>query len=337
VAPIDLLASTPLAAVAGLENLGQYCVQGLIFGALFALIALGYTMVYGIIELINFAHGDLFMLGTFMGLTVLSVLGISVSTAADASLALTVAAIALMLVIVPVFCAGLNWSVDRVVYKPLRSAPRLAPLVSAIGVSFVFMNIGLFWNGAIYEDGRPVPAASPRAFPDLVPSKNLMPEESGMRFTSKDVMIVAVTIPIMVVLTLFVKRTSLGKAMRATAQNPTAARLMGINVDRVIGATFLIGGALGGVGSVMYALYINTTSYQAGFQMGVYAFTAAVLGGIGNIPGAVIGGLVIGLVRSLGSVYVGETWNSALIFAILILILVFRPSGILGTRTREKV
>jgi branched-chain amino acid transport system permease protein len=334
VAPLDLLATTP---AGGLDNFLQYCVQGLLFGALFALIALGYTMVYGIIELINFAHGDLFMLGTFMGLTVLSVLGISVTTAGEIGSGLAVGAVLLMLVVVPAFCAGLNWSVDRVIYKPLRNAPRLAPLVSAIGVSFVFMNLGLFWNAAVYEDGRPVPAASPRAFPDLVTQRNLLPEDAGFRFTTKDVMVVAITVPIMVGLTLLVKRTTLGKAMRATAQNPTAARLMGINVDRVIGATFLIGGALAGVGSVTYALYINTTSYQAGFQMGLYAFTAAVLGGIGNIPGAVLGGLVIGLVRSLGSVYVGETWNSALIFAILILILVFRPSGLLGTRTREKV
>jgi len=334
VVPLDLFATAP---GWGLDNFLQYCAQGLLFGALFALIALGYTMVYGIVELINFAHGDLFMLGTFMGLSVLTALAITVTTAAAASAGLTALAILLMLVIVPVFCAGLNWSVDRVVYKPLRNAPRLAPLVSAIGVSFVFMNFGLFWNGAVYEDGRPVPAASPRAFPDLIPTRNLFPEGSGMRFTTRDAMVVGVTLPIMVALTLFVKHTNLGKAMRATAQNPTAARLMGIDVDRVIGATFLIGGALAGVGSVTYGLYINTTSYQAGFQMGLYAFTAAVLGGIGNIPGAVLGGLVIGLVRSLGSVYVGETWNSALIFAILILILVFRPSGLLGTRTREKV
>jgi branched-chain amino acid transport system permease protein len=334
VVPLDLLATS---TAGGLQNVPQYCVQGLLFGALFALIALGYTMVYGIIELINFAHGDLFMLGTFMGLTLLSVFGISVTTAGTAGTGMTVLALVLLLVVVPIFCAGLNWSVDRVIYKPLRNAPRLAPLVSAIGVSFVFMNLGLFWNGAIYEDGRPVPAASPRAFPDLVPQQNLLADDAGFRFTTKDVMVVAITLPIMIALTVFVKRTSLGKAMRATAQNPTAARLMGINVDRVIGATFLIGGALAGVGSVIYALYINTTSYQAGFQMGLYAFTAAVLGGIGNIPGAVLGGLVIGLVRSLGSVYVGETWNSALIFAILILILVFRPSGLLGARTREKV
>ncbi|HKA07290.1 MAG TPA: branched-chain amino acid ABC transporter permease [Gemmataceae bacterium] len=321
----------------GWQSFLQYCQSGLTVGALFALIALGYTMVYGIIELINFAHGDLFMLGTFMGITVLSVLGINTTTSAETGTGMLLAAIALMLVVVPVFCASLNWLVDRSVYRPLRNAPKLAPLVSAIGVSFFFMNLGLFWNAGVYEAGRPVPAASPRAFPDLVSANNLLPEALGIRLTGKDALVLTVTIPIMIGLTLFVKYTPLGKAMRATAQNPTAARLMGINVDRVIGATFMIGGALGGVASVVYALYINTISYQVGFQMGLYAFTAAVLGGIGNIPGAVLGGLVIGLVRSLGSAYVGETWTSALVFAVLILILVFRPSGLLGARTREKV
>ncbi len=150
-------------------------------------------------------------------------------------------------------------------------------------------------------------------------------------------MVVLVTVPIMIALTLLVKYTQLGKAMRATAQDPTAARLMGINVDRVIGATFVIGGALAGAASVINSLYIHTIGYQMGFQNGLYAFTAAVLGGIGNIPGAVLGGLVIGLVRSLGSGYVGERWTSPLIFGILIAILVFRPSGLLGSRVREKV
>jgi branched-chain amino acid transport system permease protein len=150
-------------------------------------------------------------------------------------------------------------------------------------------------------------------------------------------MIVVVTVPIMIALTLFVKGTRLGKAMRATAQDPVAAQLMGINADRVIGVTFAIGGALAGAASVIYGLYINTVSYQMGFQNGLYAFTAAVLGGIGNIPGAVLGGLVIGLARSFGSAYVGERWTSALVFVILIAILVFRPSGLLGTRTRDKV
>jgi branched-chain amino acid transport system permease protein len=314
-----------------------YCLQGLTVGALFALIALGYTMVYGIIELINFAHGDLFMLGTIMALTVLSVLGMTGQAAATASSAQVLVGFFLILLVVPVFCGAFNSTVDRLIYRPLRNAPKLAPLVSAIGVSFVFMNLGLFWNAAVYEDGRPVPAASPRSFPDLVSSDSLLGEDATFRFTRKDAMVLAVTVPIMIVLTVFVKYTSLGKAMRATAQNPVAARLMGIDVDKVIGMTFIIGGGLGGVASVIYSLYINTTSYQVGFQMGLYAFTAAVLGGIGNIPGAVLGGLIIGLVRTLGSAYVSETWTSAFVFAILILILVFRPTGLLGARTREKV
>jgi branched-chain amino acid transport system permease protein len=220
----------------------------------------------------------------------------------------------------------LNLAIDRVVYRPLRNAPKLAPLVSAIGVSFMLMNVGLLWKGAADIN-----------FPDLVPHDNLLGKESALHFGVEDLLVVAITVPIMIALTLFVKFTRLGTAMRATAQNPLAARLMGINVDRVIGATFLIGGALAGAASVIYGLYIKTVGFQMGFQNGLYAFTAAVLGGIGNIPGAVLGGLVIGLVRSLGTFYVGERWTSALVFLILIVILVFRPSGLLGTRMREKV
>lgn len=298
----------------------QHCLTGVTNGALFALIALGYTMVYGIIELINFAHGDLFMLGACLTLSLLMAAGLT--TAGPVG---TVGGVALLLIVVPVFCAGLNLTVDRVVYKPLRRAPKLAPLVSAIGVSFIFMNVGLFWIGAADKN-----------VPNLVPARNLL-GDSAVQFTLKDALVIGVTVPIMVGLTLFVKYTKLGTAMRATAQNPVAAQLMGIDVDRVIGATFVIGGALGGVASVIYALYINTISFQMGFQNGLYAFTAAVLGGIGNLPGAVLGGLVIGLVRALGSGYVDEKWTSALIFAILIVILIFRPSGLLGARTREKV
>ena len=317
-------------------NLGQALLDGLGMGMLFALVALGYTMVYGIVELINFAHGDLFMLGTFFALTLLAALGLTGSGMAEAGTGKLVAAFALMILTVPLFCAGLNWTVDWVVYKPLRNAPKLAPLVSAIGVSFVFMGIGLFWNYLVPENGQKVPAAADRNFPNLLPDRNLI-EGSGYRLTVKDAMVLGITLPIMVALTLFVRYTSLGKAMRATAQNPTAARLMGINVDRVIGSTFLLGGGLGGVASVVYALYVNTISYQVGFQNGLYAFTAAVLGGIGNIPGAVLGGVLIGLIRSVGSATIGEKWTSALVFAILIVILVFRPTGLLGSRTREKV
>jgi branched-chain amino acid transport system permease protein len=294
------------------------CITGLTTGFLYALIALGYTMVYGIVELINFAHGDLFMLGSFLALTV--------AGAVMAATGMPALAIALMLIAAPLFCAALNLGVDRIVYKPLRNAPKLAPLVSAIGVSFIFMNVGLFWGGS--QDVN---------FPGLITERNLLGESSSIQFTTTDALVVAVTVPVMIALTFFVKGTSLGKAMRATAQNPVAARLMGINVDRVIGATFLIGGALAGIASVIYGLKIKTIGYQMGFQNGLYAFTAAVLGGIGNIPGAVLGAIVIGMVYSLASAYIDARWATAMIFVILIVILVFRPTGLLGARTREKV
>ena len=318
---------TPLLAF-DWNTLAQQSVNGLTFGALMALIALGYTMVYGIVELINFAHGDLFMLGAFAALLLVGACGLGTPEAVGgASVGLLVFAVGLCLVVVPLFTAWLNYRVDRVVYRPLRAAPRLAPLVSAIGVSFIFMNVGYFLGGP--QDVN---------FPNLIrDNPNLLDGVAPVSFTAKDLLVVGVTVPLMAALTVFVRYTRTGKAMRATAQNPTAAQLMGIDTDRVIGTTFLIGGGLAGFGSVVYALYVNTVNFQMGFQNGLYAFTAAVLGGIGNIPGAVLGGLVIGLVRYLGSAYVGETWTSALVFAVLILILVFRPAGLLGARTREKV
>ncbi|WP_439622648.1 branched-chain amino acid ABC transporter permease [Gemmata sp.] len=313
---LDLFAQTDAA------GFGQFLLLGLVLGSLYALIALGYTMVYGIIELINFAHGDLFMLGTFLALTLAGWAGVSTASGRDGGA--VAGAVLLMLVVTPLACAGLNVATDRVVYKPLRNSPKLTVIVSAIGVSFVFMNLGLFWKGA-----------TPVRFPDLIPDDNLL--GGALAFTWKDLMVVGVTVPAMVALTLFVKFTPLGKAMRATAQNPTAAQLMGINVDRVVAATFGIGGALAGVGSVVYGLYIKSVDYQIGFQNGLYAFTAAVLGGVGNIPGAVLGGLVIGVVGELSKAYLGAKWSEATIFAILIVILVFRPSGLLGARVREKV
>jgi len=319
--PFPLLAAAGDAG--GWQTLAQHCINGLSAGSLYALIALGYTMVYGIIGLINFAHGDLFMLGSFLALSIVGGLlaaGLDLSTGGNAALA-----VGLLLVVAPLFCAVLNVAVDRIVYRPLRHAPKLAPLVSAIGVSFVFMNVGLLWHGAADLN-----------FPDLVSRANLL-GDSPVQFTYKDLMVVGVTVPAMIALTLFVKYTRLGRAMRATEQNPTAARLMGIDVDRVIAVTFAIGGALAGAASVIYALYINTVGFQMGFQNGLYAFTAAVLGGIGNIPGAVLGGLSIGLIRSLGSGYIGEQWTSALIFAILIVVLIFRPSGLLGAKSGDKV
>jgi branched-chain amino acid transport system permease protein len=305
----------------GWQTFLQYVLIGLSNGALFALVALGYTMVYGIIELINFAHGDVFMLGSFLALTLIGAM--QLEAAAGLQLGLGILA---LLVVVPIFCGVLNVGIDRIVYRPLRDAPKLAPLVSAIGVSFVLMNVGLLWGGA-----------ADRHFPDLVSRENLLGEGAALSFTYKDLMIVAVTVPVMIGLTLFVRGTRLGKAMRATAQDPLAAKLMGINADRVISVTFALGGALAGVAAVIYGLYINTVSYQMGFTNGLYAFTSAVLGGIGSIPGAVLGGLVIGLARAFGSGYIGERWTSALVFVILIAILVFRPAGLLGKPAREKV
>jgi len=298
----------------------QQLINGFTTGTLFALIAIGYTMVYGIIELINFAHGDLFMLGAFLALTLVTKMGLDTAGPGGAAAGLVLTFATSM-----AFCAGLNFLQDRVVYRPLRNAPKLTPLVSAIGVSFVFMGIGQIWKGVADIN-----------FPDVLPNKNLL-GDSALRFTAKDLLVILVTLPLMAALTVFVRFTKLGKAMRATAQNPIASRLMGIDVDRVIGWTFAIGGLLAGAASVIYGLTINTVSFTMGYQNGLYAFTAAVLGGIGNLPGAMLGGIVIGLVRSLGSQYVGEQWTSALVFAILILLLVFRPSGLLGARTREKV
>ena len=302
------------------EFLLQQCLIGLTNGSLIALVALGYTMVYGIIGLINFAHGDLITLGACLALTIVTGLAL---TAVGPTL--TWVAVALLVVVCGLFCGAVNVAVDRIVYKPLRNAPKLAPLVSAIGVSFIFMNVALFWLGP-----------ADRSFPDLLPATNMLGGD-GLQFSAKDLLVLLIVVPLMAALSAVVKSTRLGKAMRAVAQDPTAAALVGIDVDRVIAATFFIGGFLGGAASVIYGLYINTIGFQMGFQNGLFAFTAAVLGGIGSIPGAVVGGLVIGLVRSLSSAYVGERWTGAIVFAILIVILVFRPEGLLGSRTREKV
>ncbi|MBI2435371.1 MAG: branched-chain amino acid ABC transporter permease [Candidatus Hydrogenedentes bacterium] len=315
------------------EVLLQQVIIGLSNGMIIALIALGYTMVYGIVELINFAHGDLFMLGAFLALTIAGALGLD----AVSEGALFSWGILPMFVAAPIFCGGVNWCVDRLAYRPLRNAPRLAPLVSAIGVSFVFLNIGLLWGGLpmeVFNMGQT--AAAPKDFPALVSNENLL-GESDITLTISQVLVFVITVPLMIGLSVLVRFTRLGKAMRAVAQNPVAARLMGIDVDRVIGATFIIGGALGGVASVVYALYNNTIYFQMGFRVGLDAFTAAVLGGIGNLPGAVLGGLVIGMIRALTDQYIATEWTNVMVFAVLILVLIFRPAGLLGTHAQEKV
>ncbi|MBA3710061.1 MAG: branched-chain amino acid ABC transporter permease [Planctomycetes bacterium] len=311
------------------EYVLQQLITGLTNGMIIALVALGYTMVYGIIELINFAHGDLVMLGSFLALTLIGACGLGQSPWIG---------LPLLLIAVPAFCAVLNWSVDRVAYRPIRQAPKLTALVTAIGISFIFVNLGFFWGGmpmAVFGGGN-APAAQ-KDVPDLIGFFNLLGKNCQVRFTVKDALVVAVTVPLMIALTWFVRSTRLGTAMRATAQNPVAARLMGIDVDRVIGATFVIGGALAGVAAVVQSLYYNTVSFQMGYRVGMDAFTAAVLGGIGNLPGAVLGAVVIGLVRAFSDGYLSTQWTNALVFLMLILMLVFRPSGLLGAHVREKV
>jgi branched-chain amino acid transport system permease protein len=310
-------------------NLVQQSINGTSNGLIISLVALGYTMVYGIIELINFAHGDLVMLGCFMCLTLIGVFHLQ---------AHHLWGIVALLVLVPLFCAAVNVLVDRCAYRPLRQAPKLTALVSAIGVSFVFVNLGLFWGGmhlAVFDGGHA--AAAPKSVPDLLSPDSLLRDDSPLIITAKDILVATVTVPLMLALSAFIGGTKLGVAMRASAQNPVAARLMGIDVDRVITATFAIGGALGGVAAVISALCNNTIHFQMGYRLGLDAFTAAVLGGIGNLPGAMLGGLLIGMVRSFSDGFLTTGWSNVMVFSVLILSLVFRPSGLLGAHVREKV
>jgi len=317
----------PLLADGNSGNLfWELLVNGLVMGSLFALIALGYSLVYGIIELVNFAHGDLFMLGAAMTytLTALAVGWVGAVTPGGMSLAIVLG----LMLIVPFFCGGVNVVIDRVVYRPLRKSPRLVPLVSALGVSFVLVNIGQLWIGT-----APVSLENKA---QLVSDASLT-QIGEVPIKWKDAVVLITVIPVMIGLTWLVKFTRMGKAMRATAQNLVAAQLMGIGVQRVIASTFFIGGYLAGLAAVVYTLKIGRIEYQMGFQNGLYAFTAAIVGGIGNIPGAVLGGLLLGFIYSFGGGYSQGNWVDALIFGVLIVLLIFRPTGLLGSRTREKV
>jgi branched-chain amino acid transport system permease protein len=305
-------------------------------GSIYALVALGYTLVYGIIELINFAHGDNFMLGTFQTHSFIhdgsfqipllfGVIGIPLGTAVTAQSSgwHRSYTIAIALVLTMLFCMVINVSIERIGYKPLRNQPRLAPLITAIGFSFILQGIGLAW-----KKPGPVPMA------DILPKGKLIDWE-GISYTYKDAMVIGITIPLLIVLTWLVQSTRSGKAMRATAQDRDASAMMGINVDRTISFTFALGGALAGAGGLIYALYIGTTNFQLGFRLGLYAFTAAVLGGIGNLNGAVAGGILLGLIAAYNEGFADARWTTTIVFSILILILVFRPSGLLGEQVPE--
>jgi branched-chain amino acid transport system permease protein len=303
----------------------QQTINGVTRGAIFALIALGYTMVYGVIELINFAHGDIFMLGLMISLTLLIAMGLT-HTLDGWQLALF---LPLILVATMAATGAINVAVDRVAYRPLRRAPRLAPLISAIGVSFMIENLTLVWKG-------PYVLSYPDSLPNIDIVQDVLHLDSLVYFTTKDLLVIGITIPLIIGLHLFVTRTYWGKAMRAVAQDRETAAAMGIDVERAIILTFFIGGALAGAAGVVQGLYYNIGQWWMGYQAGLRAFTAAVLGGIGNMPGAALGGLLIGVLSAWSDQLISARWTNAVVFAILILVLVFRPHGLLGERIPEK-
>jgi len=324
-------------------QLVQYLIIGLSNGAILAIIALGYTMVYGIVELINFAHGDVYMIGVFTSLTVLSLTG----TLDSQDPVKIVLGLVLALVVSIILCATLNATIERLAYRRLRNAPRLAPLISAIGMSFIIENLGLIWASQswLVPSFGTTGGASQKVFPDLLGkifqingwNVNLLAATGiALRFTIKDVLVIVLASILMIGLRLFVQRTTLGKAMRATAQNRDAAKMLGIDIDRVISATFLIGGGLAGAAGLMAGLYNNTAWWFMGFRAGLEAFTSAVLGGIGNITGAMLGGFLIGLLASFSDGYLNARWTHAWVFATLVLVLLLRPTGLLGEQVGQK-
>ena len=298
----------------------QYFIElffgGLTRGSIYALIALGYTLVYGIIELINFAHGEIYMLGAFTALLVAGVLGIMGFPAGGI---LVVAALAAV-----VWSAAYGYTLEKVAYKPLRGAPRLSPLISAIGMSIFLQNYVLLAQTSDY-----VP------FPRLLPEMEFL-DAIGVMGPSDFLILVTSTLA-MIALSLFIRFTKMGKAMRATAQNRKMALLLGINADRIISLTFIVGSALAALGGVLIASHMGQVNFGIGFLAGLKAFTAAVLGGIGSIPGAMVGGLVLGIAESLTTGYLSGNYEDSLAFALLILILIFRPDGILGKAKVQKV
>ena len=301
----------------------QQIVNGLVQGSIYALVALGYTMVYGIMGLINFAPGEVVMIGTLVTITVAGSLikaGMPVALAGLAGLSASV-----------LVCMALGWGLERIAYRPLRNAPRLTPLITAIGMSIVLQNLAMMIWGRNYL-----------TFPALLPKINF--EVAGAHFTFIQVVIVLVSAATMGGLLALIYRTKLGMAMRATAQNPAVASLMGVNINRVIAAAFVIGSALGALAGVMVGTYYEIAHYQMGFMLGLKAFTAAVLGGIGNLAGAMLGGLLLGLIEALGAGYIGDLtggflgshYQDIFAFIVLIVVLMFKPSGLFGEKTGDR-
>ncbi|MCM5572219.1 branched-chain amino acid ABC transporter permease [Burkholderiaceae bacterium FT117] len=301
----------------------QQILNGLVLGSVYALVALGYTMVYGILQLINFAHGEVLMIGAMVAVWLVPTLLAAGVPGPLVLLIVTLAAI-------PV-CMLLSVFIERVAYRPLRNAPRLAPLITAIGMSIVLQTVAMIiWK------------PNPIVFPDLLPTDPV--PIFGAILAPKQILILVVAASLMVGLVTLVNKTKLGRAMRATAENPRIASLMGVNANQVIAATFAIGAALAAVAGVLVAMNYNIVHFSMGFIPGLKAFTAAVLGGIGNITGAVVGGLLLGVIESLGAGYIGDLtggflgshYQDIFAFAVLILVLLFRPSGIMGERVADR-
>jgi branched-chain amino acid transport system permease protein len=297
----------------------QQLINGLALGAVYALIALGYTMVYGILQLINFAHGEIYMLGAYLGIIVLGIL---------TSLGLTVYSLPLSLIITVLvsmgFCAAYGAVIERVAYRPIRDASKLAPLISAVGMSIFLQNFVMLSQGKEYKN-----------LPPLLPATGF--SLLGANVSPAQIFILTASILIMAGLQFFVAKTRLGKAMRATSQDRVMAGLVGININQVISITFMIGSALAAVAGVMVTLYYGVVHFFMGYLAGIKAFTAAVLGGIGSIPGAMLGGFMLGLIENFGASYISSVYKDAFAFLVLIIVLIVRPAGLLGQKSVDKV
>lgn len=301
-----------------MEQFFQQLLNGLAIGGIYALVALGYTMVYGVMKLINFAHGDLFTIGSYLGLTLL------VSWNLSAMLSPIMAALVIF-ILVSLFVGLIGWLLERVAYRPLRKADRLSAVVSALGASIFFENALMLFYG-------------PRV---LVYPENMRPDFGidifGFEMPFMRLLVITVCVLLMVALWAFIQRTRTGAAIRAVALDPGASRLMGINVNRIISLVFLVGAALGGAAGLLVGVYYGQIDFMMGWNYGLKAFTAAILGGIGNIPGAMLGGFLLGITEAMAAGYIAMAWKDAIAFLVLILILLIRPTGILGERTAEKL
>jgi branched-chain amino acid transport system permease protein len=302
-----------------MEAFVQHMINGVTIGAFYALVALGYTMVYGVLKLINFAHGDLFMWGAYLGWAALS--GLLAAAVQTGPLLLVPAFVAAMVTV-----ALLGVLIERVAYRPLRRASRLAPVISALGAAFVLESVA-----------RNVWGASYKVYPSQLVPKLQWTLLGGVRIGIVQAAVVVISLILMAALYLFVQYTRIGTAMRAVSLDHDVSRLMGIDVNRIIAVVFLIGPALGAAGGVMVALHYGSFDFTLGWMFGLKAFIAAILGGIGNIPGAVLGGLILGIVESLGAGYWSSQWKDAIAYLLLIVILIVRPRGLLGERVAEKL